>query len=137
MAQLGTQPEWLLLPLGAVVVLLWAWRRDEQTLYLARLPAWLDATNGVTFRSELYLILCTRSSWLRVLHVVPDHTVYTRAQLLLVLLNSLTLMAAATIIFVDQQQCSAEVSRCHGLLYLLTSLTHSLTHSLILRNYLL
>ena len=46
--------------------------------------------------------------WLRVLHVVPDHTVYTRAQLLLVLLNSLTLMAAVTIIFIDQEQCSAE-----------------------------
>ena len=52
--------------------------------------------------------LRTRSALLRIAHVVPEHTTYSRLQLTALLLASLLLMAGSVFLFLGQTQCSAE-----------------------------
>ena len=72
----------------------------------SRLPGWLRP-HAFSYRQELLMNILTRSSLLRLFWVYPSFTVYTHAQLVLVLVNNLALNAACVALFLGTTDCNS------------------------------
>ena len=83
---------------------------DAHNLYVSadapQLPWWARPA-AFDVRAAFVETLLTRSTPLRVIFVVPGHTVYTRAQLLLVLAFTLVAQAFSVMLFFGRDQCSS------------------------------
>ena len=53
---------------------------DMRTLYTVDVPRWLDGTGCISIAGRLREASLTRTTILRIFHVVPDHTVYSRLE---------------------------------------------------------
>ena len=88
---LAQRPAPLLIAAATLLLLLLAALADARTRHLSTasplLPQWLRP-EGFSFRSELINTLLTRTTIMRIWWVYPSFTVYTHAQLLLVLVVS-------------------------------------------------
>ena len=89
-----TLPSPLVLGLLLILGLAYAAALDRRTAYLdvasPRVPQWMRPA-PFDLRREFLTNLRLRTSVLRIMHVYPSHTLYTRAQLLHVLATGLAL----------------------------------------------
>ena len=113
---LRTMPlAWLAPPLAYLLLVAWALYADWATLYSTSLPHWLAPPRGrFWFCGQFLFHLRTRQAMLRVYHVMPDHTPYSRLQLLHLLSTALTATFVAVILFLNKRQCTAEAAILAG-----------------------
>ena len=80
---------------------------DRRTLYTTEVPAWaVPGAVGFPFWRQLAYTARTQHLLLRLWHVVPGRTGYSRAQLVHVLATATTLNCVGAVLFLQAQQCS-------------------------------
>ena len=99
-------PPMMLLYLALYIVCAW---HDARTLFIStdapQLP-WWARTAAFDVRAAFVETLLTRSTPLRVIFALPGHTIYTRVQLLHVLVLALVAQAFSIMLFLGRDQCS-------------------------------
>ena len=107
--------------LAYTVLAVWAVQHDWATLYSTTLPSWLSPPRGrFWFCGQFLFNLRTRQAMLRVVHVMPDHTPYSRLQLLHLLTTALVATFVSVILFLNKRQA------CSPMRLPVTSLRHTL-----------
>ena len=99
---------------------------DRRTLYTTQLPGWLDPTTPFSLSRYLGYLVRTRSSVLRILCVVPDHTPFTRVQLVHLLYTNVATTAVIVMVTFGVEQCTEAAAALAFLCALLAKLVVSL-----------
>ena len=123
-----------LIPSGiALVMFVVAGVIDQRQLYRKHPPAWLRPRSSWSFRHRFRMHLRMGHPVLRLFFVVPGHTMATRLQLAVALVNQLALTLSSIVTWTDTRQCATEAYLMAAMISFATGIVGAFVCRLVLR----
>jgi len=120
--QLAQHPLSVSLPVMLYVLMLFAAILGDQCdMYTVDRPHWLKPQPGTELRTDLLRNFRLRTGFLRMLYVVPEFVIYTRAQLAHSLALALAMNVLVVLLLFNKRQCSSEAVAVAGVCAALAS----------------